>query len=113
MARKDAKGVPWFVSTTSHGFRKLVVRSGKVKRVKIDPAVHVDVRATIHGEQIQARMMLNGDRPGGIIAGRIAGRHAGHRIGLSIYRAGKRISIGYRALDGQGEIIASGTMQYG
>ena len=105
VARKDKKGVPWFVSTTSHGFRKLVVRSGQVSRIKIDPTVHVGVRAMIHGEQLQAQMMIHGDRPGGL--------HAGHRIGLSIYRAGKRISIGYRALDGQGGVVASGTMEYG
>ena len=114
VARKDEKGVPWFVSTTSHSFRRLVVRSGEVRRVKIDPTVHVGLKAAIHGEQLQAQMMIHGDRPGG---GHMAGRHAGHhalqRIGLPIYRAGKRISIGYRALDGQGEVIASGTMQYG
>ncbi len=109
LARKDEKGVPWFVSTTSHGFRRLVVRSGEVKRVKIDPTVHVGVKAMIHGEELRAQMMIHGDRPGGLHVG----KHAGHRIGLSIYRAGKRISIGYRALDGQGEVIDSGTMQYG
>ena len=115
VVRKDEKGVPWFVSTTSHGFRRIVVRSGEVKRIKIDPAVHVGVKATIHGEQLRAQMMIHGDRPGGggLMAGRHAGHHAPHRIGLSIYRAGKRISIGYRALDRQGEVIASGTMQYG
>ena len=97
------------MSTTSHGFRKLVVRSGEVSRVMIDSAVYVGVRATIHGEQLRSQMTIHGDRPVGLHAG----RHAPHRIGLSIYRAGKRISIGYRALDGQGEVIAAGAMQYG
>jgi hypothetical protein len=55
-------------------------------------------------------MMFSGDSAGG--------RHgnllkAARRIGLSIYRSGKRIPISYRVLDNKNTELASGTMKYG
>ena len=55
-------------------------------------------------------MMISGASAGGrrgklLIAPR--------RIGLSVYRSGKRIPISYRILDNTGAELAVGTMKYG
>jgi hypothetical protein len=53
------------------------------------------------------------------ISGDNAGGHHGsilkptRRIGLSIYRSGKRIPIAYRVLDKKNAELASGIMEYG
>ena len=105
IVRKDKNDVPWFVSTTSNGYRKLVVKPGEVSRIKIDPAVYLKAEGTLHEGTLRAQMMVNGERHGGL--------HHRHQVGLSIYRQGKRIPIAYRALDRQGKVVASGTMKYG
>ncbi len=105
IVRQDKKGIPWFVSTTSHGYRHVFVREGEVTPIKIDPTVYLKVRGSMHGGELNAQVMLNGERQGGV--------HRGHQIGLSIYRGGKRIPIAYRALDRDGRAVASGTLQYG
>ena len=105
VVRRDKKGVPWFISTTSHGYRKLVVRSNREARVRVDPVVLVNVRAEMEAGTLHAQMTINGKRPGRLLRK--------HPIGLSIYRDGKRIPVGYRFLDRRGQVIARGTFKYG
>ena len=110
MARTDEHGKKWFLSATSHGHRKLQVATGKSLRVEIDPRIHLSTKATAQAGKLRGSMMFSGDSAGG--------RHGNllkpvRRIGLSIYRSGKRIPIPYRVLDSTGSKLASGAMKYG
>jgi hypothetical protein len=97
LVRADREGTRWFISTTSHGFRDVVVEAGKPTRVAIDPAIRITTRASLAADGLGGQM----------------GIQAEPHVGLSIYRAGKRIPIDYRALDGDGRVLARGTMTYG
>ena len=55
-------------------------------------------------------MMISGDSAGGRRGDLLK---APRRIGLSIYRSGKRIPIPYRILDNKNAELASGIMKYG
>jgi len=110
LARTDEHGKKWFLSATSHGYRKIHVLAGKPLKVEIDPRIHLSTNAEVQAGKLRGSMMISGDRAGG--------RHgillkAVRRIGLSIYRSGKRIPIPYRVLDNKNAKLASGTMKYG
>ena len=110
IARTDEHGKKWFLSATSHGHRKLQVTASKSLRVEIDPRIHLSTSAAAQAGKLRGSMMFSGDSAGG--------RHgnllkAARRIGLSIYRSGKRIPISYRVLDNKNTELASGTMKYG
>lgn len=110
LARTDKQGKIWFLSATSHGHRKIQVGAGKVARVEIDPRIHLSTSAAAQAGKLRGSMMISGDSAGG--------RHgnllkAPRRIGLSIYRSGKRIPIPYRILDSTDSELAAGTMKYG
>ena len=110
VVRKDRKGTPWFLSTTSPGYRPLVIEGGKEVRVPLDPTVYLTLRSPLVGSTIRAQMCLLG-KTGANRHG--SGRHVKSQVGLSIYRDGKRLPIGYRVLDQGGRVITSGTMAYG
>ena len=55
-------------------------------------------------------MMISGDSAGGRRGNLLK---TPRRIGLSIYRSGKRIPIPYRILDNKKAELASGIMKYG
>ncbi len=96
--RRDKSGRSWFVSATdSMGIRKFAVVSGKQKRLEIDERVSVEcaARRTRMGLRLQVS-----------VSGEI-------EAGLSIYRAGRRIPMEYRVLDGGGRVIVRGGMEYG
>ena len=110
IARTDKQGKRWFLSATSHGHRKIRVVAGKTEKVEIDLRIHLSTTATTRSGKIRGSMMISGDSAGGrrgklLIAPR--------RIGLSVYRSGKRIPISYRILDNTGSELATGTMKYG
>tara|TARA_B100000809_G_scaffold29184_1_gene25342 strand:+ start:674 stop:883 length:210 start_codon:yes stop_codon:yes gene_type:complete len=67
--------------------------------------------ATAQAGKLRGSMMLSGDRAGGR-PGDVLGINS-RRIGLSIYRSGKRIPIPYRILDNKNAELASGIMKYG
>jgi hypothetical protein len=66
--------------------------------------------AAAQAGKLRGSMMLSGDSPGGRGGGIL---EAARRIGLSIYRSGKRIPIPYRILDNKNSELASGIMKYG
>lgn len=110
LSRQDKHGEKWFLSATSHGHRKLQVASDKPARVEIDPRIHLSTSAATQAGKLRGSMMLSGDSSGGR-SGDIL--KAARRIGLSIYRSGKRIPIPYRILDNKKAELASGIMKYG
>ena len=66
--------------------------------------------AAAQAGKLRGSMMLSGDSSGGRRGDILK---AARRIGLSIYRSGKRIPIPYRLLDNKNAALASGIMKYG
>ncbi len=98
LIRRDKRGVTWFISTTApRGIRDLKVVAGKEETMEIDPSIVVDC---------SARRTKMGLRVTVTISGEI-------EAGLSIYRKGSRIPIVYRVLGKQGQVVATGKMEYG
>ena len=110
LSRKDRQGKEWFLSATSHGHKKIQVSAGKPTRVEIDSRIHLSTSASARTGKLRGNMMISGDGAGGR-GGNIL--IPTRRIGLSIYRSGKRISIPYRVLDRDKAELASGIMKYG
>jgi len=98
LIRRDKRGVTWFVSATApRGIREVKVVAGKEQTLEIDPTIVVEC---------SARRTKMGLRLSVAISGEI-------EAGLSIYRKGRRIPIVYRVLGNQGEVVATGKMEYG
>jgi len=90
---RDAAGVAWHVSAGGKTLRTLELAAGEETRLEIDPTIHVQRR-------------LSGRSVSVAVQGEAAS-------GLSIYRDGKRIPLGYRLLGAQGEVLAEGPITYG
>lgn len=97
IARRDGEGRSWFISTTSHGYRDLVVRGGGQTVLKISPVIHFEVRGKKFSDQVNVNALVRGE----------------HHVGLSIYREGKRIPLSYRLVDAAGKELHSGSLRYG
>lgn len=94
VVRRDEDGSTWHTSVTAHKpLAEVVVRSGKRTEVKIDPAVGLGVKLV--GGHVQAQVQgMKGN-------------------GLSIYKDGKRIPLGFRLLAKGDEVVAEGKIEYG
>jgi hypothetical protein len=97
IVRRDAKGVEWFLSASAPDLRRLVVRAGEEQPVQVTEAIRLTGRAQPHDGGVKIQLKIAGEQGSG----------------LSIYREGKRIEIGYRLTDAQEKELARGTMQYG
>jgi hypothetical protein len=97
VVRRDAQGGEWFISATGHHIRRLVVRAGEEQKIQVDETVRVTGRALPKDGEISIQLKIAGE----------------HGSGLTIYRDGKRIDIGYRVLDGQSKELGRGTLDYG
>ena len=104
ISRTDSSGTPWFVSTTAHK-RRLSVKIGEELRLKIDPAIHINVKAVRCEGKLVGLVSIQGERHGGLFNT--------HRVGLTIYRDGKRLPARYRATGDDGSVLESGTVAYG
>lgn len=97
LIRRDDRDTEWFISATAPKVRRLVVRAGEEQVVKVDETVHLDCRVQANDEGIVIQAKITGEEGSG----------------LSIYRSGKRIEIGYRLTDAQSKELATGTLDYG
>ena len=96
--RYDKSGRRWFVSATaSRGVQRLAVVAGRRQKISIDPAIAVDCVARRTKSGLRILMTITGEA----------------ESGLTIFRLGRRIPIGYRVLDSRGRTVASGLMEYG
>jgi hypothetical protein len=86
-------GEDWHLSGSAPSIKKVKVEAGENLLVKLEDTIHMG--SHIGGGR--AQMSITGDSGSG----------------LSIYRAGKRIPIGYRILNKSGDVVASGDMRYG
>lgn len=89
----DAAGKPWHVSATGASIRKIVIESGANESLDIDESIRIESR--VHAGRIQ--VAIRGE----------------HGAGLSIYKEGRRIPLGYRLLDAAGAELGSGSIEYG
>ncbi len=97
LVRRDPQGKEWFVGASGKRIRKLTVRAGEEQKVALDEAVFMQCRPVLGKGQVQVQMILQGE----------------HHSGLTLYRDGKRVLVGYRLTDGQGKEVASGQLEYG
>lgn len=89
----DSSGVPWVLSASGHSLGKFTVTHANNTQVAVDDTVRLVKKWT--------RSVVS-----------VAVLGEGH-TGLSIYRDGKRIPMGYRLLDSSGAVAAEGSMDYG
>lgn len=92
------EGVHWFFS--SSGPWK------KARRIEVEGETKLEVGDTVH-----VRVGSPGFKDGKLRIG--FALLAADGRGLSIYRDGKRVPVGYRVLDKEGAVLAEGTMRYG
>lgn len=97
LLRKDDSGTPWHLSAINiKGLSHFRVQRGKTSRVTIWPAVFATVKAN-PGKAFLIQGSLQGPR------------HAG----LSVYKNGKRIPMGFTIKSGDGKDLEKGSMKYG
>ena len=97
VVRRDAKKVEWFISATSSDLRSLAVKPGEEQRVQVNETIHLTWSAQRGDGGLKIQAKFSGEA----------------KSGLSIYREGKRIELGYRLTDAQKKQLASGIMHYG
>jgi hypothetical protein len=90
-------GVQWIWSTTSPGYRELVVKPGETVPFRVQERLHVRARA----------FEKNGKHRVGIAF------QAEKRLGHTLYRDGLRIAITWQCLDAKKKVLSKGAMRYG
>lgn len=95
--KKDKRGIGWHLSVSSAGFGDVTVRPRQVARVSIRSAVTMQCQVQGHGRQLRVSVAVLGEEGNG----------------LSIYRQGRRIRLGYRLIDAHGRTLSAGVMRYG
>jgi hypothetical protein len=90
---RDRRGVEWHVSAGGKAIREVVLESGTETRLGLDPTIALRALSSPGGP----RVTVQGESG----------------AGLSIYRAGHRIPLGYRLRDFAGRALVSGAFTYG
>ena len=95
--RKD--GVHWFLSSSGplERARKIEVAASETTRIDVEDAVHFKGGAKWKDGALEL----------------VIGLMAGDKRGLSIFKAGRRVPVGYQVLSEKGAVLASGTARYG
>jgi len=89
---RDTAGVEWQLSAGGPALRELELSPGE-QTLELDAGVHMSPR--IKDSSLQVGVQGDGG------------------AGLTLYRAGKRIPLGYRVLDASGRELESGKIHYG
>ena len=97
LVRPDGQGKEWFLGASGKMIRKLTVRAGEEQPLTLQEFVHMHCRAVPQEGGVQVQGVVKGE----------------HHCGVSIYRDGKRIPLGYRVTDAQGKEVAAGSLEYG
>jgi hypothetical protein len=93
LIERDASGATWHVSASAPSIRSVEFRAGRPNELAIDATIHVAGR--LGPEQLG--IAVQGEKCSG----------------LSIYKEGKRIPIGYELLGPDGEELGQGKVTYG
>lgn len=101
IARRDDTGREWFLSAIgAGGIRKFAVRPGRVTALQIAPAVTTSVKPHVRDDgRLAVRFGLQG--------------HGDGPVGVTIYREGERIPMGYSITAAGGAKIEAGKLNYG
>ena len=83
----------WHVSATGPSIRKVSIGPGEDLRIEVDPRIQIASR--FHNSRIS--IAVRGE----------------NKAGLSIYKNGSRIPIGFRLVTEDGDELASGDLEYG
>lgn len=94
---RSVGGARWHLSGTAPEIESVQVEEGLTKTVRIDSTISLKLALRRPGKKALLGSPVKG--------------HGG--CGLSVYRAGKRVSLGYRLETGAGEVTASGHFSYG
>ncbi|MBI4616944.1 MAG: hypothetical protein HY720_25250 [Planctomycetes bacterium] len=97
VVRRTEDGHVWFVSATSRGMREFSVNAGQETRVEIDETIRFELRGHRRHGEIDVQMRISGEEG----------------AGLTIYKDGKRIPIGYALDSSDGRRLSTGEMEYG
>ncbi|MFV1966345.1 MAG: hypothetical protein ACC628_13050 [Pirellulaceae bacterium] len=95
--KTDPQGAAWHISVSSPGFSDLVVRPKQGAKIDIKPTISMKCQVHRKGLGLTVFTPVLGEEENG----------------LSVYRQGKRLPLGYRLSDASGATIATGTMRYG
>jgi hypothetical protein len=93
LIERDDSGTIWHLSASAPSIRSIELRADQPNELAIDATIHVAGRLGTE----QLGIAVQGEK----------------RSGLSIYRDGKRIPIGYELLGPDGETLGQGKITYG
>ncbi len=83
----------WHLSATHSKIQEVTIQPGEDLRIEVDPRIHITGRIG-HG---RVSIAVQGE----------------HKAGLSIYKDGRRIPMGYRIVGADEKELASGDYRYG
>ena len=95
--RAAADGSTWIWSTTSPGFRELKVVAGESIHCAVERTPRVRTRAFVHEGKQRVELVFQAEE----------------RLGHTLYQDGRRITIRWQCLDGDGAVLEEGPMGYG
>lgn len=91
--RLDDAGERWDLAASHPNLRKLTIEAGQASEISIDESIHIGTR--LHSKMLG--VSVGGEK----------------NAGITIYRAGKRISMDFQLLDDTGEARVDGKINYG
>jgi hypothetical protein len=97
LTRRDAKGTEWFLAVNLRGGRPITLKAGQTLPLKTDPAVTIACKAKVAAGTVAVTAHVAGE----------------HHAGVTLYKDGKRILIGYRITDRDGKLLGQGMLDYG
>ena len=97
ITRRDAEGHEWFISATGKMIRQIEVVAGQEQRMEVKAEIAMNCRARPIREGIDVQVTIVGE----------------HHAGLTIYRDGQRIPLGFVVRDADGKELTTSPMKYG
>ena len=97
IARRNADGHEWSTSATGRMIRQIEVVAGQEQRVEVKAEIAMNCRARPVREGSDVQVTISGE----------------HHAGLTIYRDGQRIPLGFVVRDAEGKELTTSPMRYG
>lgn len=95
--RSAADGAQWIWSTASPRYGEIEVKAGEATHCEVKRSPDLRTRAIQKGGTYRVGLAFVAEK----------------RLGSTLYRNGKRITITWQCLDAEGEVLAQGPMRYG
>lgn len=94
---REHGGEPWYLSASGPAAAPVEAKAGEPFPLEVSAEVRFAGHVKRHGKGLALGFDLKGDR----------GR------GVSLWRSGKRIKVGYKVLGAEGKVLAEGDMTWG